>query len=222
MDRVDVVVIGAGVVGLACASLLARKDRDMFIQQHIVEDTMEIVFLGTSAAVPTARRNTSGIAVIREREILLFDCGEGTQMQFQKAGLRPGKLTRIFISHLHGDHLYGLWSLVVSFTGHYGLLTMGVQSATTRYVAHAAGSGDSQATSRYINSALWMLLPAGVVTVLAGTALRVPRADLQHSCAYSADKDIGIQMRTAIAAVRIRLFFKLMDISLILRCRILL
>ena len=69
---------------------------------------MEIVFLGTSAAVPTARRNTSGIAVIREREILLFDCGEGTQMQFQKAGLRPGELTRIFISHFHGDHFFGI------------------------------------------------------------------------------------------------------------------
>jgi ribonuclease Z len=69
---------------------------------------MEIVFLGTSAAIPTARRNTSATAIVRSNEILLFDCGEGTQMQFQKAGLRPGKLSKIFISHFHGDHLYGL------------------------------------------------------------------------------------------------------------------
>jgi ribonuclease Z len=69
---------------------------------------MELIFLGTGAAVPTARRNTSATALVRHGDIWLFDCGEGTQMQFQKAGLRPGKLSAIFISHFHGDHLYGL------------------------------------------------------------------------------------------------------------------
>ncbi|HEX9652429.1 MAG TPA: MBL fold metallo-hydrolase, partial [bacterium] len=72
---------------------------------------MEIVLLGTSAALPTQSRWPSSSAVIREGEILLFDCGEGTQIQFQKAQLKPGKLSRIFISHFHGDHFYGLIGL---------------------------------------------------------------------------------------------------------------
>ena len=62
---------------------------------------MEIVLLGTGAALPTKSRCTSATALIRLGEILLFDCGEGTQVQFQKAQLKPGKLSRIFISHFH-------------------------------------------------------------------------------------------------------------------------
>jgi ribonuclease Z len=75
---------------------------------------MEVVLLGTSAALPTQSRWPSAAAVIREGEILLFDCGEGAQIQFQKAQLKPGKLSRIFISHFHGDHLYGLIGLLTS------------------------------------------------------------------------------------------------------------
>ena len=75
---------------------------------------MEVVLLGTSAALPTQSRWPSATAVIREGEILLFDCGEGTQIQFQKAQLKPGKLSRIFISHFHGDHLYGLIGFLTS------------------------------------------------------------------------------------------------------------
>jgi ribonuclease Z len=75
---------------------------------------MEIVLLGTSAALPTQSRWPTSTAVIRGGEILLFDCGEGTQIQFQKAQLRPGKLSRIFISHFHGDHLHGLIGLLTS------------------------------------------------------------------------------------------------------------
>ncbi len=75
---------------------------------------MEIVLLGTGAALPTKSRLPSATALIRRGEILLFDCGEGTQIQFQKAQLKPGKLTRIFISHFHGDHFYGLIGLLTS------------------------------------------------------------------------------------------------------------
>ena len=75
---------------------------------------MEIVLLGTGAALPTKSRCTSATALIRLGEILLFDCGEGTQVQFQKAQLKPGKLSRIFISHFHGDHFYGLIGLLTS------------------------------------------------------------------------------------------------------------
>jgi ribonuclease Z len=75
---------------------------------------MEIVLLGTSAALPTQSRWPTATAILRGGEILLFDCGEGTQIQFQKAQLKPGKLSRIFISHFHGDHLYGLIGLLTS------------------------------------------------------------------------------------------------------------
>jgi ribonuclease Z len=80
----------------------------------ILHFMIEVVFLGTSSAVPTNDRNLSGVVLIRAGEIFLFDCGEGTQMQFRKAGLRPGKLRYIFISHLHGDHLFGLPGLLTS------------------------------------------------------------------------------------------------------------
>ena len=75
---------------------------------------IELVFLGTGSAMPTAERGLSGTALVRDGEIFLFDCGEGTQMQFRRAGLRPGKLRYVFISHFHGDHLFGLPGLLTS------------------------------------------------------------------------------------------------------------
>lgn len=75
---------------------------------------MEIVFLGTSAALPTLKRFGTAIAINSGGETLLFDCGEGAQIQFQKANLKPGKLSRIFITHFHGDHFYGLIGLLTS------------------------------------------------------------------------------------------------------------
>lgn len=75
---------------------------------------IDLIFLGTGSAVPTPHRNLSGVALQRKGEIFLFDCGEGTQMQFRRAGLRPGKLRYVFISHFHGDHLFGLPGLLTS------------------------------------------------------------------------------------------------------------
>jgi ribonuclease Z len=75
---------------------------------------MELVFLGTSAAVPTLHRSLSAVALCLEGQILLFDCGEGTQMQLRRAELRPTKISKIFISHLHGDHVNGLIGLLMT------------------------------------------------------------------------------------------------------------
>jgi len=77
---------------------------------------MELTFLGTSAGVPTRRRNVSALA-LRPRqssEWLLFDCGEATQHQIMKTPLSLYRLRRIFITHLHGDHVYGLFGLLAS------------------------------------------------------------------------------------------------------------
>lgn len=72
---------------------------------------MNLTFLGTSAGCPTAERNVSSIILdlIQERgRLWLFDCGEATQMQMQKAKFSLAKLEMIFLTHLHGDHLFGL------------------------------------------------------------------------------------------------------------------
>jgi len=73
---------------------------------------MRVIPLGTSSGKPTLRRNVSALAVAREAEWLLFDCGEGTQMQITRAGLSPSRLSAVFITHLHGDHFNGLPGLL--------------------------------------------------------------------------------------------------------------
>lgn len=66
------------------------------------------VILGSGASLPTLRRQAPAAALQRKGEIFLLDCGEGTQLQWRRAGLRFGKLRAILVSHLHGDHLNGL------------------------------------------------------------------------------------------------------------------
>ncbi|BDH79892.1 ribonuclease Z [Methanothermobacter tenebrarum] len=73
---------------------------------------MELIFLGTSAAIPSKKRNHSAIALKAFGEVFLFDCGEGTQRQMAKAKVSPMKIEKIFISHLHGDHLLGLPGMI--------------------------------------------------------------------------------------------------------------
>jgi ribonuclease Z len=73
---------------------------------------MEIIFLGTSQAVPTADRNHTAILVKHEDENILVDCGEGTQRQFRIADINPCRLTKILITHWHGDHILGIPGLL--------------------------------------------------------------------------------------------------------------
>ncbi|MCP9496203.1 MAG: ribonuclease Z [Pyrinomonadaceae bacterium MAG19_C2-C3] len=77
---------------------------------------MQITFFGTSGGVPTRRRNVAGIAVrLPQRgEWWLMDCGEATQHQILRSDLSFSQLTRIFITHLHGDHIYGLPGLLAT------------------------------------------------------------------------------------------------------------
>lgn len=73
---------------------------------------MEITFLGTSCMVPTKERNVTGIFLSYDSYGLLFDCGEGTQRQMNIAGINRNKVTHVFISHWHGDHVSGLIGLI--------------------------------------------------------------------------------------------------------------
>lgn len=72
---------------------------------------MQLHFLGTGAGMPSKERNTSALMVKLLDEIgemWLFDCGEATQHQILRTSLKPRKVTKIFITHLHGDHIFGL------------------------------------------------------------------------------------------------------------------
>ncbi len=73
---------------------------------------IKLTFLGTSDQIPSASRNHTSILLTYEGENILIDCGEGTQRQFRKAKLNPCKITRILITHWHGDHILGLPGLL--------------------------------------------------------------------------------------------------------------
>ncbi|MBQ2652096.1 MAG: ribonuclease Z [Methanobrevibacter sp.] len=75
---------------------------------------MEIIFLGTSSAVHSKERNQVAIAVKAFGEVMLFDCGEGTQKQMLHTKVSPMKISKIFITHFHGDHILGLPGLLQS------------------------------------------------------------------------------------------------------------
>lgn len=77
---------------------------------------MQITFLGTSSGVPTRSRNVSSVALRlpQRAELWLFDCGEGTQHQLLRSDLKSSQLSRIFITHMHGDHIFGLMGLLAS------------------------------------------------------------------------------------------------------------
>lgn len=75
-------------------------------------EKIKLTFLGTGSAVPTPRRNHPATLIQYKDENILIDCGEGTQRQFRIAGLNPCKLTKLLITHWHGDHVLGLGGLL--------------------------------------------------------------------------------------------------------------
>lgn len=77
---------------------------------------MQLLFLGTSSGVPTRQRNVSALALTFDQaaEWWLLDCGEGTQHQLLRTNLSPSKLSVVLISHMHGDHVFGLMGLLAT------------------------------------------------------------------------------------------------------------
>lgn len=77
---------------------------------------MKIVFLGTGGTYPSRLRNVTSIAIQMPGEVLMFDCGEGTQRQLMRSPVSFMKIKKIFISHLHADHFLGLPGLIQSMS----------------------------------------------------------------------------------------------------------
>ena len=75
---------------------------------------MRLTFLGTAGSWPTKERSASAIALDTERELLLLDCGEGTQRQFFQSSASFMRVRRVFLTHFHGDHFLGLPGLIQS------------------------------------------------------------------------------------------------------------
>src|SRR2546430_2999969 len=89
-----------------CTSPISRLPSPLYIRAML-----SVTFLGTSAARPTVERNVSAVALVREGETLLFECGEGTQRQMMRYGVSFA-LSEIFFTHFHADHFLGVIGLI--------------------------------------------------------------------------------------------------------------
>lgn len=77
---------------------------------------MKVITLGTSSGTPTKDRNVSSLAIFVNGRWLLFDCGEGTQYRLLRASVKLGQLDAIFLTHMHGDHIFGLPGLLATLS----------------------------------------------------------------------------------------------------------
>jgi len=82
--------------------------------------TIDLCFLGTASAQPSATRNHSAIALRLAGDVWLFDCGEATQHRLQKSAIKMGRIKKVFITHTHGDHIFGLLPLMASIANGAG------------------------------------------------------------------------------------------------------
>eukprot|EP00742_Colponemidia_sp_Colp-10_P006042 GILJ01006466.1.p1 GENE.GILJ01006466.1~~GILJ01006466.1.p1 ORF type:complete len:391 (-),score=45.87 GILJ01006466.1:72-1244(-) len=114
----------------------------------IMASTIELTFLGTGSAAPSTTRNHTSIALRMDASVWLFDAGEGTQHQLMKSNVKMGKIERIFLTHLHGDHAFGLPGLMCTLTNSIG---NGAGDAVENRVMHIYGPCG---TRSYIRNAL--------------------------------------------------------------------
>ncbi|HWS70916.1 MAG TPA: ribonuclease Z [Thermoanaerobaculia bacterium] len=135
---------------------------------------MRVTFLGTGAGVPTPARNVASLAVVLDGRTLLFDCGEGTQHQLFRSTVKPGSIDAIFITHLHGDHLFGLPGLLAS---------LGMQARTRPLMVYGPrGLHKFLAAVPYLGTPYDVRLTeiAGAGEVLREDGFRVVAAPLEH------------------------------------------
>ncbi len=129
---------------------------------------LSITFLGTGAACPTVDRNVAGLAVQREGETILFDCGEGTQRQMMRYGV-GFSFTEVYFTHFHADHMLGITGL---------LRTMGLQDRTAPVTLYGP-----RGAQRILGAAMSLGIernrfPVEVVEIQAGNRLRRDEYDI--------------------------------------------
>ena len=129
---------------------------------------LSATFLGTGAACPTVDRNVAGLAVQREGETILFDCGEGTQRQMMRYGV-GFSFTEVFFTHFHADHMLGITGL---------LRTMGLQDRTAPVTLYGP-----RGAHRILGAAMSLGIernkfPVEVVEIKAGDRLRRDEYDI--------------------------------------------
>ncbi|MEP6689110.1 MAG: ribonuclease Z [Gemmatimonadales bacterium] len=129
---------------------------------------LSATFLGTGASCPTVDRNVAGLAVQREGETILFDCGEGTQRQMMRYGV-GFSFTEVFFTHFHADHMLGITGL---------LRTMGLQDRTAPVILYGP-----RGAPRILGAAMSLGIernkfPVEVVEIRAGDRLRRDEYDI--------------------------------------------
>ena len=123
--------------------------------------SLNVTFLGTGAACPTVDRNVSGLALAREGETLLFDCGEGTQRQMMRYGVGFA-FRELFFSHYHADHFLGLTGL---------LRTMGLQDRTAPVTLYGPRGADRLLGAAVLLGVERNKFPVDIVEVKPGDRL---------------------------------------------------
>ncbi|MDK2125840.1 ribonuclease Z [Parachitinimonas caeni] len=140
---------------------------------------MEITFLGTSSGTPTRTRNVSAAALrlVGSRDWQLIDCGEATQHRLLATPYSLRTLSAIFITHVHGDHCYGLPGLLASaqMAGRSEPLTIVGPAGIRQFVEAVA-----QHTELYLGYEIQWLLPEEAHLAQTGSGLKVQSVPLSH------------------------------------------
>ncbi|KAI0650421.1 Metallo-hydrolase/oxidoreductase [Trametes meyenii] len=110
--------------------------------------SVNITILGSASAQPSSTRNHSSLALRLDGDVWLFDCGEATQHQIQKSAVKMGKIQKIFITHTHGDHIFGLLPVLAGRLNGAGGMIDGVEDPRAQ-AASAVSPEDVQPLEIY-------------------------------------------------------------------------
>jgi ribonuclease Z len=129
---------------------------------------LSVTFLGTGASCPTVDRNVAGLAVQREGETILFDCGEGSQRQMMRYGV-GFSFTEVFFTHYHADHMLGITGL---------LRTMGLQDRTAPVVLYGPRGAERVLGAAILLGIERNKFPVEIVELRPGQRLTRPEYDI--------------------------------------------